>query len=158
ELASEPRHHNKQQFILNLLERIRDLPDPEQWSDMHLDRLLNIQEALNNTFAHDLLNWGVLAALMTKLLALLVTWRSTDVHSVIIDNQIAPYIGALREEIRNLATAEIPRATRDDIEVLDDYLEVVDQSTDKRINLKRVDNMAGRIRRHRIGALVQIER
>ncbi len=45
---------------------------------------------------------------------------------------------------------------------LDDYLGIVerraDRLADRRIDLKRVDGMAHRIRRHRIGALAEIER
>ena len=46
--------------------------------------------------------------------------------------------------------------------MLDDYLGIVerraDRLADRRIDLKRVDGMAHRIRRHRIGALAEIER
>src|SRR5258708_7012229 len=59
----------------------------------------------------------------------------TDVYLVIIDDRVAQYINALREEIYNLATVEIPRTTRVEIEVLGDYLEVIDRSADKRITL-----------------------
>ena len=49
ELANEPRYSNVQQFILGLLDRIRDLPEPSRWSDLHFFRLLNVQEAIHNT-------------------------------------------------------------------------------------------------------------
>jgi formylglycine-generating enzyme required for sulfatase activity len=164
ELANDPRNGNVQQFILGLLDRIRDLPEPSRWSDLHLLRLINIQEAIHNTFYRDDADasvdpiiFGALAPLLRKLLELLGDRKLSDDYSVLVDNQLAPYVDAIRDTIRNLATVEMSRNARDDVEVLGDYLEVVDQSADKRINLKRVNDMAGRIRQHRLGALHFIE-
>jgi formylglycine-generating enzyme required for sulfatase activity len=164
ELASEPRYGNVQHFLLGLLDRIRDLPEPSQWSEVHLDRLLNVQLALNNTFHRgdsdtgvDAISFGVLAPLLSKLLEFLDGRNLSNDYSVIVDNQLAPHVDRIRETIRNLPLVEMPPAPRDEIVVLGDYLEVVEQSADKRINLKRVDDMAGRIRRHRLGALHSIE-
>jgi hypothetical protein len=50
ELATEPRLGNVAKFILDLLENLRDLPDPSLWTGVHLDQLRNVQELLTVTF------------------------------------------------------------------------------------------------------------
>jgi formylglycine-generating enzyme required for sulfatase activity len=164
ELANESRYSNVQQFILGLLDCIRDLPEPSRWSDLHFFRLLNVQEAIHITFHRgdadagvEPIRFGALAQLLLKLMELLDGRKLSDEHSVVVDNLLSPYVDAIRDTIHNLATVEMPRNARDDVEVLGDYLEVVDRSADKLIKLKRVDDMAGRVRRHRPGALHSIE-
>src|SRR5262249_36298696 len=96
-----------------------------------------------------------LAPLLDKISALLGGKKLPDDCWVVVDNEIAPHMNAVRDEIRGLATAEMPAAARDQIDVLGDNLEIAERS--KRINLKRVDDMAWPIRQHRLGALHRIE-
>ena len=154
ELAREPRFGNVREIILGLLGRLRDLPDPSRWEELHFDWLLNVQEELTGTFhrgegdGEDALTFGALAPLMgllAKVLALLGVER-TDAYCVIVDNQLAPILAALRDAIRGLPADGVPRPAREDVDVLDDYLGIVerraDRLADRRIDLKRVDGMA----------------
>ena len=166
ELAREPRFGNVREIILGLLGRLRGLPDPSRWEELHFDWLLNVQEELTGTFhrgegdGEDALTFGALApllGLLAKVLALSGVERS-DAYCVIVDNQLAPILAALRYAIRGLPADGVPLPAREDVTVLDDYLGIVERRADRRIDLKRVDGMAHRIRRHRIGALTDIER
>ena len=74
ELSTEPRFGNKAKFILDLLDRICDLPDPALWNDTHLDWLCTIQDALTDAFhigdadtGDDAINFGTLVPLMRVL-------------------------------------------------------------------------------------------
>ena len=79
ELAREPRFGNVREIIRGLLGRLRGLPDPSRWEDLHFDWLLNVQEELTGTFrlgegdGEDALTFGALApllGLLAKVLAL----------------------------------------------------------------------------------------
>jgi formylglycine-generating enzyme required for sulfatase activity len=163
EFAAEPRFGNTRQFILDLIEGIRDLPDPSRWSEEHFDHLLNVQLALDYTLRHadpgagvDTIHFGSLVPLLRALAALLVGRQVSDAYSVIDYNKLARYVRQVREAIRNLPTTDIPPPVRYKVKVLDQYLEIAERSA--RINLKHVDDMAARIRQYQLGALHKIER
>lgn len=165
ELSTEPRFGNKAKFILDLLDRICDLPDPALWNDTHLDWLCTIQDALTDAFhigdadsGDDAINFGTLVPLMRVLAVVFAGREVSNAYNVLIDNELAFHLEQLRKAIMELAGVEIPRPVRDDVEALDGQLNVVEQRTPRWINLQRLDRVAGRIRSHRIGALHGIER
>jgi hypothetical protein len=158
ELASEPRLSNWLPFILDQIKGIGDLPDPSRWSEEHLDQLLIFQRALDNTFQPGdsrsgigVINFGVLAPLLKILSALLDGGELSGDHSVVVNNELIHYLNEIREAIRHLAAADMPPVARTNVKLLDDSLHLAEHS--RRIDLKQVDRIAGRIRRHRLGAL-----
>jgi formylglycine-generating enzyme required for sulfatase activity len=165
ELTTVPRLGNMATFILGLFDRIRDLPDASLWTEMHLDRLRTVQEALEDSFQRDdvgsgdeAIHFGSLALLLHALSVLPPLSQSQNAYVVVVNDELVRFLNEIRSAIGSLAEVELPSAARADVDTLDDYLELVERRVDKRINLKRVDAMADRIRRHRIGALHSIER
>jgi formylglycine-generating enzyme required for sulfatase activity len=165
ELATEPRLGNVATLILTLLANLRDLPDPSLWTGVHVDQLRNVQELLAVTFdsgdglaSDSAISFGTLAPLLRELAALLAGRKLSEAHFVVVDNELAPYLEAIRTTIKSLAAVEMPSPARTEVKTLGEYLDVVEVRPDKRIDLQRIDESAGRIRSHRIGALHSIER
>ena len=165
ELATVPRFANVAPFILGLFDRVHDLADPSQWTETHLHRLRTIQEALEDNFERgnlgpgdEALTFGSLAPLFRALSVLPAMSESLSAYDVVVGDELIRFLNEIRAAIRSLAEIILPSDARDDVDTLDDYLKLVDRRTDKRINLKRTDAMAARIRRHRIGALQSIEK
>jgi formylglycine-generating enzyme required for sulfatase activity len=132
---------------------------------MHLDQLRNVQELLIAAFhAGDggvddgAISFGTLAPLLGALAALFAGRGLTGDYLVVVDNELAPHLDAIRAAVRGLAAVEMPSPARAEVDTLRQYLEILEYRSDKRIDLQRVDQMAGRIRAHRIGALHGIER
>jgi formylglycine-generating enzyme required for sulfatase activity len=165
ELATETRLGNVAALIFDLLECIRELPDPSLWTGMHLDQLRNAQELLVVVFYggdgrvdDGAISFGTLAPLLRALSALFAGKELTTDYLVVVDNELAPYVDAIRMAIGGLATVQMPSPARAEVDTLGKYLQILEHRSDKRIDLQRVDGMAARIRSHRIGALHSIER
>jgi formylglycine-generating enzyme required for sulfatase activity len=84
--------------------------------------------------------------------------ESLSAYDVVVGDELIRFLNEIRAAIRSLTEITLPSDARDDVDTLDGYLKLVDRRMDKRINLKRTDAMAARIRRHRIGALQSIEK
>jgi len=168
ELASDPRHDNKQGFILDQLDGIEIPPDPSIAIETYLLRLRIVQKALLETF-HDAgsatddetISFGKLVQLvraLSELLGRLQKSRIPGVYAVIVSDELWPYFEAIRTAIRNLPLAELPFIARYAVQNLEKYLDLVAQRLDRRVEFDDLSDLADDIRQHRIGALHGIER
>ena len=79
--------------------------------------------------------------------------------TVIVNNELEPHLRAARQAVRDVPQDAVPDAVRVEVRrqlnVLGDYLDVAEAK--RQIDLRRIDGMAGRVRRFRIGILCEIE-